>query len=438
MALFGRKKKAPAPLPEEPKPTLPTPPEPDANGLRPWEAHRDYLLSLVYPLPPFGMQILDSLGLSICEDITADLDLPGFDNSAMDGYAVRAADLHAASEKNPKVLAVVGEIAAGTVADKPLPPGTAMKIMTGAPVPEGADTVVQYELTDRGSDDVRIFAQVEQGKNIRRRGSDIAEGEDLLRSGQVIDARTVGLLAGIGIDKVLVRPRPRVVIISTGSELVDPGLPLSELGQLYDSNSFLLAAAAKAAGAQVFRVGLVADDPEVLAQTINDQLVRADLIVTSGGVSQGDWDVVKSVAPELGPTDFCQVAMQPGKPQGIGLIGEDMTPLIMLPGNPVSSFVSFEAFVRPVIRKLMGVTPHDREPMRAITSTIIRSIKGKAQFLRGEVTTDRGGRRTVAPIGGPSSHLLGNLQRSNALIVIDEDTEVIPAGEPVMVWMLDD
>ncbi|GAB3714833.1 molybdotransferase-like divisome protein Glp [Mariniluteicoccus flavus] len=438
MALFGRKKKTTAPVEEEPKPTLPAPPASDENGLRPWEAHREYLLDQIEPLPPFGMQILDALGLSICEDIASDLDLPGFDNSAMDGYAVRAADTAGASEKHPITLAVVGEIAAGTVADAPLPPGTAMKIMTGAPVPEGADAVVQYELTDRGADDVQVFGSVEQGKNIRLRGSDIADGDQLLKVGHRLDARTVGLLAGIGIDKVLVRPRPRVVVVSTGTELVDPGLPLGDRGEIYDSNSYMLAAAAKAAGAQVFRVGLVSDDPDEIAQTISDQLVRADLIISSGGVSQGDWDVVKSVMPTLGLTDFTQVAMQPGKPQGFGLIGEDRIPMIMVPGNPVSAFVSFEAFVRPVIRKLMGVLPHDREPVRAITSTILRSPKGRAQFVRAEVVTDPSGRRMATPVGGASSHLLGSLQRSNALVVIDEDTEVVSAGEAVMVWMLDE
>lgn len=438
MALFGRKKKTTEPLPQEPAPQLAPAPEPDENGLRPWESHRAYLLDQIESLPPFGMQLLDAVGLSICEDIASDVDLPGFDNAAMDGYAVCAEDIAEADAQRPVTLAVVGEIPAGSVADKPLPPGTAMKIMTGAPVPEGADTVVQYELTDRGAEDVKIFAPVDLGKNIRRRGSDVSDGEELLKTGQVIDARTIGLLAGIGIDKVLVRPRPRVVVVSTGSELVEPGMPLTEPGQLHDSNSYLIAAAAKAAGAQVFRVGLVSDDPAKITETISDQLVRADLIVTTGGVSAGDWDIVKQVVPSLGATDFTQVAMQPGKPQGFGLIGEDRIPIIMLPGNPVSAYVSFEAFVRPVIRKLMGVLPHDREPVRAIAGRLIRSPKGRAQFVRAEVTIDAAGRRMARPVGGASSHLLGSLQRCNALIVVDEDTEQVAAGDAVMVWMLDE
>lgn len=448
MRLFGRKKKSePEPVEEMPAPTLPTPPEPNAYGLRPWEAQRDWILGQIEPLPPFGMQLLDALGLSLSEDIESDVSLPGFDNAAMDGYAIQAADTVHASEQEPATLAVVGEIAAGSVADRALAPGTAMKIMTGAPVPEGADTVVQYELTDRGSEDVKIFAQVEVDRNIRRKGSDITEGEALLSNGDIINSRTVGLLAGIGIDKVLVRPRPRVVVLATGSELVEPGLPLTELGQLYDSNSFMLAAQARAAGAQVFRVGVVGDDEEVMKQTISDQLVRADLIVTSGGISQGDWDVVKAVAPDLGLVDFAEVAMQPGKPQGFGLIGDDRIPMLMLPGNPVSTFVSFEAFVRPVIRALMGVRPLLRPTVSAVTPKIIRSKPGRAQFMRAEIRTesraaelrtDAGGRRMVEHVGSHSSHLLGGLQRANAILLIDEDTEVVAPGGTVRAWLLDE
>ncbi|WP_432558514.1 molybdotransferase-like divisome protein Glp [Granulicoccus sp. GXG6511] len=439
MRLFGRKKLVePEPVEEVPPPTLPTPPEPNANGYRDWQAQRDWILDQIEPLRPFGMQLLDALGLSLCEDIESDVSLPGFDNSAMDGYAIQAADTKNASEKRPATLAVVGEIAAGAVADRALAPGTAMKIMTGAPVPEGADTVVQYELTDRGAEDVKIFTQMDVDKNIRRKGSDITEGERLLSDGDIIDARTIGLLAGIGIDKVMARPRPRVVVLATGSELVEPGLQLTELGQLFDSNSFMLAAQARAAGAQVFRVGVVGDDPEMLKQTISDQLVRADLIVTSGGISEGDWDVVKEVAPELGMVDFAQIGMQPGKPQGFGLIGDDETPMLMLPGNPVSSFVSFEVFVRPVIRKLMGVTPLLRPTVTAVTNTIIRSKPGRARFVRAGIRTDAGGRRVVEQVGQHSSHLLGGLQRANALLLIDDETEVIKPGEIVRAWMLDE
>ena len=248
--------------------------------------------------------------------------------------------------------------------------------------------------------------------------------------------RDVGLLAAVGIDKVMVRPRPRVVVISTGSELVDPGLPLRP-EQIYDSNSYLIAAAAKDAGAQVFRVGHVGDDPAALKQLVYDQLVRADLIVTTGGVSQGDYDIVKAVLPELGATDFTTVAMQPGKPQGFGLIGEDRTPIVMLPGNPVSAFVSFEAFVRPVIRKLMGITPYVRPSVRCAAAHAMTSIRGRTQLARGVITEDETGARTVELVGGHGSHLLGDLSKAGALVVLPADVELVAAGTELEVWPLD-
>lgn len=439
MALFGRRKKQDEDeVVVQEVPTLPPPPPGDAAGLRSMEDHREYLLAQIEPLPAFGQHVLDALHLSICEDIESDIDLPGFDNSAMDGYAVHAADTEGASEDTPVVLAVVGEVAAGDWSEEPLPPGTAFKIMTGAPVPEGADAVVAYEQTDRGSDDVVIRAAARPGQHIRRRGEDVQAGDLMMRRGETIGARSVGLMAAIGVDKVMVRPRPRVVVLATGSELVAPGRPLDNPAQLYDSNSYLLAAAAKAAGAQVFRVDRVGDDPEAITQAITDQLVRADLIITTGGVSQGDYDIVKSVMPNLGLTDFCQVAMQPGKPQGFGLIGEDRVPMIMLPGNPVSAFVSFEAFVRPVIRKLMGVEPLYRPQVRAIATHLIRSAPGRKQLARGLVTTDPAGRRSVTVVGGHGSHLVSNMAKANALIVIDPEVEVVQAGEPVPVWLLEE
>lgn len=438
MALFRRKRKdEPEFVPEPPAP-LADPPSVDEYGLRSMADHRDYLLGQVEELPPFGQQLLDSVGLSLCEDVVAGVSLPGFDNSAMDGYAVMAQDVATATRDRPVILPVVGEVAAGQAAQHPLPPGTAMKIMTGAPLPEQADTIVPYENTDRGTGDVRVYEPSDLGRHVRRTGEDVTAGDLLLSSGDRLDPRRIGLLAAIGKDKVLVRPRPRVIVLATGSELVDPGLELPTAQHIYDSNSFLLAAAAKAAGAQVFRVGLVGDDPEQVRQVISDQLIRADLILTSGGVSQGDHDVIKDVMPELGSTDFCQVAMQPGKPQGFGLIGDDRTPMIMVPGNPVSAFVSFEAFVRPVIRKLMGATPYLRPVVRCRASATISGTFGRLNLARGLVTTGADGERVVELTGGHGSHLIGDLSRSNALVIVPRDVEEIPAGDEVDVWLLDD
>jgi molybdopterin molybdotransferase len=438
MPLFGRKKtEEPAAVIGERQP-LPPPPEPDHNGLRSMSAHQDYLLRCVDQLPPFNQHILDALDLAICEDISSTINLPRFDNTAMDGYAVRAADVAEASPSSPVSLPVVGEIAAGRSAPHRLSPGTAMKIMTGAPVPENADAIVPYENTDRGENDVKITVPSAVGQHIRRVGEDIEAGVRLYGEGNQLRARDIGVLAGIGLDKVLVRPRARVVVISTGSELVDPGLILSSEQQIYDSNSYMLAAAAKAAGAQVFRVGLVGDDAEELKQLINDQLIRADLILTTGGVSQGDFDIVKAVMPEMGECDFAQVAMQPGKPQGFGLIGDDLIPMIMLPGNPVSAFVSFEAFVRPVIRKLMGVRPYVRTAVKCQAAHAMTSIPGRRQFARGIVSVTGSGSRQVELAGGHGSHLLGDLARANALVILAEDVEFVAAGEHLDVWPLDD
>lgn len=436
MPLFGRKKTSGPEKARAAYDPLPAPPEGAGGGLRTLEQHRDYLLGCIEELPPFGQQILDALGLTLAEDVVAGVALPGFDNSAMDGYAVRAGDVVGASEQNPVSLPVVGEVPAGQKATHRLSPGTAMKIMTGAPVPPGADAVVPYEGTDRGTDDVLIHRASVVGQHIRRVGEDVEAQTTVLTAGDLIGPRDIGLLAAIGRDKVLVRPRPRVVVISTGSELVEPGLEIDPTEQIFDSNSYMLAAAAREAGAQVFRVGLVEDSPEALRQLITDQLVRADLIMTTGGVSQGDFDVVKSVMPEMGACDFAQVAMQPGKPQGFGLIGDDRTPMIMLPGNPVSALVSFEAFARPAIRKLMGNQPYARTPVICKASHDITSIKGRTQLARGVMSIGADGARQVEIPGGHGSHLLQDLARANALVVLPQDAEQISAGSDLDVWLL--
>ena len=437
MPLFGRKKTEDTPAPRDWEP-LPLPPPVRPDGLRTMEDHRAYLLSCVTELPAFGQQLLDAVDLPICEDVVSPISLPGFDNTAMDGYAVRAQDVASASAESPVRLPVVGEVPAGQPAPHRLSPGTAMKIMTGAPIPPGADAVVAYEATNRGAADVEIYAASEVGQHIRRTGEDVTAGQRVLREGDQLGPRSIGLLAAVGRDKVLVRPRPRVVVIATGSELVGPGQQLPSEYQIYDSNSYLLAAAARAAGAQVFRVGMVSDDPEKVRELIMDQLVRADLILTTGGVSQGDYDVVKAVMPDLGATEFVQVAMQPGKPQGFGLIGDDRIPMIMLPGNPVSAFVSFEAFARPVIRKLMGVTPYARSSVKARATHAMSSLLSRRQLARGIITHDDDGNRLVSLAGGHGSHLIGDLARSNALVVLPEETDLVAAGDQVEVWLLNE
>jgi molybdopterin molybdotransferase len=394
------------------------------------------ILETVQPLPAFPQPLMDTLGLAIAEDVDAAVDLPGFDNSAMDGYAVRAEDLAGASPESPVELPVVGEIGAGQAGLLAISPGTAAKIMTGAPVPTGCDAVVPYEWTDRGVARVRVEQAPRAGQHVRRAGEDVRSGDRLLDEGAVLGPRHLGLLASVGRATVMSRPRPRVVVISTGSELRDPGTSLGS-DSIYDGNSFLLAAAARSAGAIAYRVGIVPDDPRSFLAALTDQLVRADLVVTSGGVSQGDFDVVKEALSSQGTMWFGGVAMQPGKPQGFGTIGPDKTPIFTLPGNPVSSYVSFETFVLPAIRRMMGRLPYRRPTRRARLTHPITSPAGKRQLVRATYATDRGG-AFVTPVGGHGSHLVGDLAASNALVVVSEDATGTNAGEMVQVLLLDE
>jgi molybdopterin molybdotransferase len=399
------------------------------------DEHVERILESVLPLHPYDQPLLEALGLPVCEDITAPMDLPAFDNSAMDGYAVYFDDVATASEDHPVHLPVVGEMAAGQTRLFALSPGTAVRIMTGAPVPQGADAVVPVEWTDGGVAAVRITKAPTCGQHVRRRGEDVLTGDVLLEDGSVLGPRQLGLLASVGRAQVASRPRPRVVIMSTGSELREPGTALNH-DSIYDANSYMLAAAARTAGAIAYRVGIVSDDPNEFRDALSDQLVRADLVVTSGGVSKGAYDVVKEVLAELGTVSFGEVAMQPGKPQGFGFVGEDSTPIVTLPGNPVSSYVSFEVFVLPAIRRMMGRLPYRRPMVRALTSVGFSSAPGRRQFVRAQFEIDGKGAH-VSPVGGHGSHLMGDLSEANALIVVPEDVTSVAPGSQVQVLVLD-
>jgi molybdopterin molybdotransferase len=423
------------------------------------DEHLEDILATVRPLEPIELNLLDALGCVLVEDITVPVSLPPFDNSSMDGYAVRVADVAGASEEFPAVLEVVGDVAAGQADLLRVGPGQAARIMTGAPLPPGAETVVPVEWTDGGlgegpgvsgmrasslapegaTGQVDVYRPARARAHVRAKGSDVRAGDRALEAGTVLGPPQIGLLAAIGRGTVRVRPRPRVVVLSTGSELVQPDEELRS-GQIYDSNSFALTAAALDAGAIAYRVGAVADDAETLRSTIEDQLVRADLMVTTGGVSVGAYDVVKEALSSVGDEDepgsgveFRKLAMQPGKPQGFGSIGPDHTPLLALPGNPVSSYVSFELFVRPAIRALMGLTDVHRPRTRAklTADKALTSPKGRRQFLRGTYTDG-----TVTPVGGAGSHLVAALAHADALIVVPEDTESLSPGADVEVVLL--
>jgi molybdopterin molybdotransferase len=393
--------------------------------------HLASVLAVVQTLPPLELGLLDAHGCVLAEDVTAPFPLPGFDNSSMDGYAVRAEDLATV----PVVLPVVGDIAAGPASPLRVQPGLCVRIMTGAMMPAGADAVVPVEWTDGGVAQVRIDRRPDVGAFVRRAGEDVAAGTVVLPNGSHLGAAQIGLAAAVGRARLTVRPRPRVVVVSTGSELVEPGEPLGP-GQIQDSNSPALTAAAIEAGAIAYRVGIVPDDPRRLADTLEDQLVRADILVTSGGVSVGAYDVVKDVLSRLGTVAFDKVAMQPGMPQGFGTIGPDRTPVFGLPGNPVSALVSFETFVRPALRTMLGAFPIERPRVQAITDVALDSVPGKRSFLRVALEV-RDGAYRVHPVSGAGSHLLAGMARANALAVVPEDVTRIEAGSPVEVLVLE-
>ena len=393
--------------------------------------HLARILSVVHPLAPLDLSLLDAHGCMLDEDVVAPAALPRFDNSSMDGYAVRTADL----VDLPVVLPVVGDVAAGPASPLTVQPGLCVRIMTGAALPAGADAVVPLELTDGGVRHVRIDQAVDVGAYVRRAGEDVAEGETVLGRGSLLGSAQVGLAAAVGRGRVLVRPRPRVVVVSTGSELVDPGAPL-EPGKIVDANSFALTTAAVEAGAQAYRVGIVPDEPRTLLGTLEDQLVRADVLLTTGGVSVGAYDVVKEVLSRLGTVQFDKVAMQPGMPQGFGTMGPDHTPVFALPGNPVSALVSFEVFVRPALRRMIGAEPLERPRSSAVTTEPLSSPKGKRSFLRVRLETRRG-TDVVTPVSGPGSHLLAGMARANALVVVPEEVTQIGVGETVTVMLLE-
>jgi molybdopterin molybdotransferase len=409
------------------------------QSLRSVAEHQQAILDALRPLPPYDQPLLDALGLVAAEDVIASIDLPTFDNSAMDGYAVVQADVADATDDRPVHLPVVGEIGAGQARILAMSPGTAVKIMTGAPVPAGADAVVPYEWTDRGVAQVVISRAPTPGQHVRPAGEDVTVGDLLIEEGTVLGPRQLGLLASVGRASVVVRPSPRVVILSTGSELRDPGTARGH-DSVYDGNSYMLAAAVRRAGGIAYRVGIVPDEPRAFLDALNDQLVRADVVITSGGVSMGDYDVVKEALAPMGTVWFGGVAMQPGKPQGFGVVGDDATPIFTLPGNPVSSYVSYEMFVLPALRRMMGRVPYTRPTVEATLTHGVSSPAGRAQYLRGELESSLDGvtrRVTVSPVGGPGSHLVGDLAHANALIVVPTDTTSLDAGSTVTVVPLD-
>ncbi|MHB8339789.1 MAG: molybdotransferase-like divisome protein Glp [Mycobacteriales bacterium] len=404
--------------------------------MRSVDEHLAEILSVVAPLAPLDVPLGEAHGCLLAEDVLAPAPLPGFDNSAMDGYAVRCADLVGASAATPVRLVVAGEIAAGEAPRVRVQPGCAARIFTGAMVPEGADAVIPQEHVEAEAGAVLVRAAPAAGACIRRAGEDLARGSRALTAGTPLGAAQIGLLAAVGQARVRVQPRPRFVVLSTGSEVLEPGEPLGP-GQLYDANSHALAAAAREAGAVVYRVGAVPDDPHRFLDTLEDHLIRADAVLTSGGVSVGDHDVVKEALARAGTVSFVQVAMQPGMPQGFGVVGPESVPLFALPGNPSSALVSFEVFVRPALRRMLAAEPLLRPHVTASWQGSWTSPAGKRQYVRGVLGRRTGGGYDFTPSGGAGSHLLAPFAGANALAVVGENAVAVAPGEEVSVMLLE-
>ncbi|HET7902473.1 MAG TPA: gephyrin-like molybdotransferase Glp [Candidatus Nanopelagicales bacterium] len=400
--------------------------------MRSVEEHLETVLAGVDPLEHEDVALLDALGQTLAVDVVAPWPLPPFDNSSMDGYAVRAEDVAWAAADAPVRLPVVADLAAGTREDLVLGPGVAARIMTGAPIPPGADCVVPVERTDGGTEVVTITEGVDAGAFVRRAGDDVPEGTVVGRAGEVVTERSIAVLASVGRGRLSVVRRPHVVVISTGDELVEPGAPMVR-GQIADSNGVMLTALARAAGASAWKAPRVHDDDGELRAVLDAALRNADVVVTSGGVSMGAYDTVKSLLSASGEVDFVKVAQHPGMPQGAGHLGPNRVPIVTLPGNPVSSFISFELYVRPLIRRLMGKPDLLRTEDRATCTVAFDSPTGKRQFVRAVLDVHEDGSRTVRPVGGQGSHVVGGLAMADALVVVPPEVGRVEAGDQVTV-----
>lgn len=397
----------------------------------------EYILRCILPLDGETVPITEALDRVLLEDIVSPLDIPPFVNAAMDGYAVRAADVASASRATPVVLQVIGEVAAGSVPQSEVTAGTAIRIMTGAPMPAGSDAVVPFEDTDQGRVQVRIYAAVQSGDNVRLAGEDIRRGQVVLSAGHVLRPADIGVLAAMGYPTVRVFRRPRVAILATGDELVDVDEPVTP-GKIRNSNEYTSIALVRRYGGIPLPLGIARDTPESLTAKIRAGLDQgADLFLTSAGVSVGDFDMVKHVLAAEGEMIFWQVAIKPGKPLAFGHVRG--VPLLGLPGNPVAAVVAFEVFARPAILKLGGRADWRKPSVMAILDEDVRN-SGRRHFMRARVRREPDGYHVTTRGSGvqvQGSGILSSLVWANGLAVVPEDVTFLPAGSLVEVWMLD-
>jgi molybdopterin molybdotransferase len=402
------------------------------EGLLSVEEAQARVLAGVQPLAPLRLPLTDAYGCVVAEDVVSTQDLPEFASSAMDGFAVRASDVAGATPSAPAELKIVGRALIGHEPPGTVGAGEAMHIATGAPIPGGADVVVPIEnATVEGEALVRLLDGPAVGTHVRPQGEDVREGDVLVSSGKRLGAPELALLAIAGHPTPMVHPRPRVVVLSTGDELVSP-TETPAFGQVRDANSALIFGALREMGAMPVMAGIVADDVESLRERIFSFEIQADAFVSSGGVSVGERDVVKAAFFRRGDVDFYKVAMQPGMPQGFGHV--EGKPYFGLPGNPVSVFVSLEVFLRPAILKMMGRTHLFRPEVTATMTEEVRGPRGKLQFARVEVRREKGG-WTATPTGSRGSNLISTVARANGLAMVPAGTDVAPAGSTVRVLL---
>ncbi|MCK0113921.1 molybdopterin molybdotransferase MoeA [Ornithinimicrobium sp. F0845] len=399
------------------------------------DEHLESVLAAIEPVPEVEVPLHEALGLVLTRDVTSDVDLPRFANSAMDGYAVRAAELAGVDAEHPRSVPVLGDIPAGSTARHTHREGSVWRILTGAPVPEGADAVVRVEDTDGRPREVLISRAPEVGDNIRPAGEDVRAGDVILRRGTRVGAPQIAVLAAAGVAEVAVTGPVRVVVLSTGDELVPAGQPVGP-GQINDSNGPMLAALVRSAGAEVVHTGHLPDDEKVIKKTLDHHLRQADAVITSGGVSKGgSYDAVKAVLTGSGSMEFTEVGMQPGKPQGFGLLGKRRVPVFTLPGNPVSVLVSFEVFLRPALARLGGRT-HTPVTVPAVVARGWSSPEGRQQYHRVRLSRDASGQYAAEPVGGPGSHLVGGLALADGLAVVPAEVTDVATGSAVPVLPL--
>jgi len=384
---------------------------------------------------PVGVEkvaLLEALHRVTAEEVTAQRHIPLDDNSAMDGYAVRHADVEGATRDQPAVLEVLEILPAGKRPRHHIAPGTAVKIMTGAPLPEGADTVVQVEHTDESDTRVQIYRAPRLGSNLRRRGEDIRLGECVLAAQTFLRPAELGVLASVGKAQVLVYQRPRVAILATGDEIIDPGEPDTQ-GKIINSNSYTLAGQSAEAGGNPLLLGVAPDERVIMSQRIASGL-RADVLITSGGVSVGGFDYVRECLDAFGfQARFWTVAVRPGSPATFGMVGH--VPVFSLPGNPVASMVTFELFVRPALRKMTGRRDLFRPRLDAVLQDTVEKRRGMRTLLRGVLRQDEG-QTTVTTTGPQGSGILRSMSLANCLIDLPEDTERLRPGARVEVMLL--